>query len=406
MTVTFAPSIPAGSTAAPPSKSMAHRFLICAALAEGESVLRNVPDCADIRATLECLRGMGASIQTDGDVCRIRGVNRMKRGRECVFPCGESGSTLRFLVPIALLEKEAAVFQGSARLMERPMSVYEEICSGRGLLFQRSGNTLRVRGPLEAGEYTIQGNISSQFVSGLLFALPLAGDTSRKSTIRILPPVESRPYIEMTRNVLEAAGVTTRWTSGTDLEVPGGQEYSPVAARVEGDWSNGAYLLALNTLGGEVRVNGLEDRSAQGDRIWNEYRDSLEKGFAQLDLADCPDLGPALFACAALRHGARFTGTRRLMFKESDRLAAMREEMACMGIAMEIGENTCTVHAGPVHSPERALSGHNDHRIVMALSLLCMKTGGSIEGAEAVDKSDPDWLKRLESLGAGFTVCG
>ena len=387
MTVTIRPSAPRGSVSAPPSKSMAHRLLICAGLSAGESAISGVAPSEDVLATLDCLRALGARCELRGGAAAVDGTGLLTGADP--LPCRESGSTLRFLVPLCLLDGRERTLTGSARLLERPLEVYEDLCRTRGFLFARGEASLRLRGRLSAGEFTLPGDVSSQFVSGLLFALPrLDGD----SVIHLRPPVESRSYIDMTMDALNAFGVSARWADGTTIAVPGGQRFSPRALTVEGDWSNAAFFLALG-----AEVTGLREDSLQGDRCCAEYLARLRGGAATLDLSDCPDLAPVLFACAAAHHGGVFTGTRRLRFKESDRVAAMAAELLKFGVAVEAEENRVLVRGG-ARAPSGALCGHNDHRVVMALSVLCARTGGVIEGAEAVKKSFPDYFAKLREL--------
>lgn len=389
MTVTICPSKPSGSVKAPPSKSMAHRLLICAGLASGKSRISGISFSEDILATLDCLKALGAKIYTEENAAEVTGTD--PEGPACaVLPCRESGSTLRFLLPVCLLSAAETRLIGSGSLMNRPLVVYEKLLAERGLPFKKSGNSLSVKGKLPPGTYTFAGNVSSQFASGLLFALPLLGEDSR---IGLIPPVESRPYIDMTLAALRQFGVMADWMSDTEIAVPGGQCYMPQELTVEGDWSNAAFLLAMG-----IPVTGLDEASLQGDRICKEYFAALDKGCPILDLSDCPDLGPVLFAYAAMRNGARFTGTDRLRIKESDRCESMRAELAKFGTKVQIGDNEITVGSG-IRKPDRPLDSHNDHRIAMAMSVLCAETGGVICGAEAVNKSFPDYFEILRSVG-------
>ena len=398
MTVTITPSAPGGNVAAPPSKSMAHRALLCAALAGGGSLVRGVAASQDVLATLDCLRVLGAEFSFEnGDVAFLRGADMFSAPAGAALPCRECGSTLRFFVPLCLLGGGESTLTGSGTLLARPLGVYADICEKQGLLFETRKNSLRVRGPLRAGAFELPGDISSQFVSGLLFALPLLrGDSS----LKLLPPVESRAYIDMTMEALEYFGVTARWRDETAIYVPGGQKYRAREISVEGDWSNAAPFLALG-----AEVTGLRADSTQGDRICADYFRALDAGAAELDISGCPDLGPALMAYAALHSGCVLTGTRRLRLKESDRGAAMRAELAKFGVRVELGENRIAVGGG-VSAPSEVLDGHNDHRIVMALSVLCTSVGGTIAGAEAVDKSFPDFFERLKSINVGVKMHG
>lgn len=391
MTVTIRPSVPSGSAAAPPSKSMAHRLLICAGVSRGgESAVRGVALSQDVLATLDCLAALGAQYEYETGVAKVRGADVFSPPEHAALPCRECGSTLRFFIPLALLSERELTMTGSETLLDRPLSVYKDICVAQSLRLKKRGGKLRLQGPLSPGEYRIPGNISSQFVSGLLFALPLLDS---ESVLRLLPPVESRPYIDMTLAALREFGVTAEWTDELTLQIPGGQAYQPREVSVEGDWSNASFFLALG-----VPVTGLREDSLQGDRVCVKYFKALDAGNAELDISDCPDLGPVLFAYAAMRHGGRFTGTRRLQIKESDRGAAMQEELRKFGVAVEIEENRVTVGCS-LSAPTEILDGHNDHRVVMALSVLCAQTGGTIAGAEAVNKSFPDFFDRLKELG-------
>lgn len=384
---------------APPSKSMAHRMIVCAGLAQGTSVIRNVDPSQDILATIDCMKALGAQISYEDRCVTAQGTDLRQSGGKETLPCRECGSTLRFLIPAALMSGNKYSFSGSGKLFERPLTVYEKICAEQGLYYEPGENGLEVAGRLSAGEYEIPGNISSQFISGLLFVLPLL---EKDSVIKLIPPVESRPYIGMTMQALEMFGIRTFWEDECRIRVPGGQEYRPCDGSVEGDFSNAAFFEALNLTGGEVTVEGLNEDSLQGDKIYRQHLKRIEEGYARIDLADCPDLGPVLIAAAAMRHGAEFTGTRRLRIKESDRGLAMKQELKKMDIEVETSDNEIRVGAGP-RKPLEILNGHNDHRIVMALAVMLTQTGGSISGAEAVRKSLPDFWTRLKELGVQVT---
>ncbi len=396
MRVRIEPSRAKGSILAPPSKSMAHRMLICAGLAGGESRIEGVDYSKDVLATISCLTALGASVRTEGDVVFVRGADVRKAPRS-LLPCNESGSTLRFFLPLCLLSEEEKKLTGAPRLMERPQGIYREMCDERGIRFEQTGESITVAGKLRSGEYLVDGSVSSQFISGLLFALPLLdGD----SVIRIERRPESRPYIELTRAALTASGVKTAWQGDNVILVPGNQKYQPIFGRVEGDYSNAAFFEALNLLGGKVTVEGLCADSGQGDAIYRKYFSYLKEGApTAMDLSDCPDLAPVLFAVAAARGGGEFIGTERLKWKECDRGAAMKKELSAFGGVLIDHGDRITVEKTAMHAPSRVLSGHNDHRIVMALSILLTVYGGEIEGAEAVSKSLPDFFERLSGLG-------
>ncbi len=397
MNVRITPGKAVGTAAVPPSKSMAHRLLICAGLSEGESVIRGISDCEDVQATLDCLRALGAECKQTGDVVTVWGVDPRRATPTGALNCRESGSTLRFLIPILLLTGQTAVFEGYGRLMERPMSLYEDLCKERDLIFFHESGKLTVGGKLPSGRYTLAGNVSSQFVSGLLFALPLADG---ESEIDLIPPVESRSYIDMTLDAMRRFGVFAEWESDCRLHIEGNQKYSAQNETVEGDYSNAAFLDALNFLGGDVTLTGLRAESLQGDRCYREAMDLLCGGHsARVSLGNCPDLGPILFAVAAAKHGGVFTETARLRIKESDRVESMRSELEKFGVRMEIEEDRVKICEGALIPPSEPLQGHNDHRIVMALAVLLTLTGGQICGAEAVRKSYPSFFADLARLG-------
>ena len=395
MNIRMEPCVLRGKIAAPPSKSCAHRALLCAALSEGESTVRGVSESEDILATLDCISALGRHWIRSGNEVRISGKLSVELD-DAVFPCRESGSTLRFFLPIALAMGGSTVFTGSERLLERGVGVYEALFAEKGISLLKTPNAVSVQGKLHPGEYAISGSISSQFISGLLFALPLLKGSS---TLNVLPPVESRPYIGLTLDALQSAGIHVQELSENRFRIPGRQRYHAAETTVEGDWSNAAVLFALRALGHDITVSGLNADSRQGDRVCTELLQRLDEAEPEIDLSDCPDLGPLLFAFAAARRGAVFTGTRRLRLKESDRASAMAEELRKFGIHTEIEENRVTVFPGSLHRPAMPLSGHNDHRIVMALTLLCTLTGGEIHGAEAIAKSWPDFFRELESAG-------
>ncbi len=389
-----------GTVAAPPSKSMAHRLLICAGLSDGISHIRDVDFNEDILATIDCLRALGATLDVDGNTVTVRGISPRTATPQNPLCCRESGSTLRFFLPLALLGTKETVFTGSEKLLSRPLGVYETLCTERALAFTQTDKAVTVKGTLSHGEFAVAGNISSQFISGLLFALPLLdGD----SVIRITSPVESRSYINLTLQALHYFGIRAAWQDEKTLKVDGNQRYTPTDMTVEGDYSGAAFLAALNTLGGDVTVTGLSADSLQGDKVYAKHFAALLCGTPVIHIADCPDLGPVLFAVAAAKNGGIFTGTRRLKIKESDRAAAMAEELAAFGVAVTVHEDAVVVFPADFHKPAVTLKGHNDHRIVMALSLLLTLTGGDIDGAEAVRKSFPDFFEKLHAIGIEVT---
>lgn len=400
MKVIITPSKAMGSVNAPPSKSLAHRLLICAGMCEDESIVHGISESEDVSATLDCLSAMGAEYERieGGDTIRIKGVDFTKAAPSSALNCRESGSTIRFFIPPALLSGNTVMFKGSETLMKRPMDVYKKICDEGKMLFIQDGNSIVTKGKLTSGNYTVVGNISSQFISGLLFALPMCeGD----STVNIIPPIESRSYIELTLSALATFGVKAEWKDEHTLFIGGSQRYQACDATVEGDYSNAAFLDAFNVLGGEVKTEGLPKNSIQGDSVYPRYFDMITKGAPSIHIGDCPDLGPIMFALSAAKYGGIFSGTRRLKIKESDRAGAMAEELRKFGVSVTVNEDSVVIYPAEFRKPKEPLRGHNDHRIVMSLAVLLTLTGGEIEGAEAVAKSFPDFFAKISSLGIG-----
>ena len=405
---------PSGVLAAPPSKSMAHRAVLCAALADGESRLTGLAHSQDIDATLAAAAALGAQVEAGESWARIAGAAPLQAPAAPV-DCCESGSTLRFLIPLAALTGRPVAFTGRGRLMQRPQSVYQELFASQGLRFGQEGDTLTVAGPLRPGCFSLAGDVSSQFISGLLFALPLLDGDSR---LCLKPPVESRSYIEMTRSAQSRFGVASAWLDEYTLAVPGGQAYRPRDMAIEGDWSQAAFPAALGVLAGDVTVTGLEPGTLQGDAVILDilrrcggraeavpggvrFQKSALHG-TKIDLADCPDLGPILMALGLLCEGETLiTNAGRLRLKESDRIAAMEQELRKLGGRIESDGGTVTVRRSALHAPAGPLWGHNDHRVVMSLTVLAAAAGlpVQIDGAEAVAKSWPGFFAAVRQLG-------
>ena len=389
-----------GNITAPPSKSIAHRLLICAAMAEGVSVVRGISDCEDVKATLDCIHSLGVKYKINQKDITVYGMNPKNMKPISPLECRESGSTLRFMLPIALVCGQTAVFYGSKKLMERPMQVYEKLCTEKNLNYLSDGASIVVKGPLAGGEYSVVGNISSQFISGLLFALP---STSSDSIIKITPPIESRSYIELTINALKQFGIEVTWLDEYTISVKGNQSFTPCEITVEGDYSGAVFTDSFNLFDGSVNINGLNPDTLQGDSIYRKHFEMLSRGIPTIHIGDCPDLGPILFAISAAKYGGIFTGTRRLKIKESDRATVMAEELKKFGTSVTVYDDTVIIYPTKFHAPNELLYGHNDHRIVMALSVLLTLTGGEIDGAEAVNKSYPEFFNDLKTLKIGVS---
>ena len=262
-------------------------------------------------------------------------------------------------------------------------------------LYEKKEDTLTLSGTLKAGEYSVPGDISSQFITGLLLALStLEGD----STLNVTGKFESRSYVALTLSVLKKFGVVIKETE-EGFFILGGQKFCKGSFHVEADLSNAAFLEAYSFLGGDVKLLGMPEKSLQGDGVYSKHFQALSKGFCTIDIANCPDLGPVLMAFAALFHGVRLTSTKRLRIKESDRGAAMAQELAKCGVKVVVEEDEIMVEGGLVTAPKEAICSHNDHRVVMSFALVLSRTGGEIRGAEAVEKSFPDFFEKIKKLG-------
>lgn len=382
-----------GECDAPPSKSMAHRLLLLAALSGGKCKVHNLADSQDILAMTDCLNSLGANCVKHKDFTDVDGTGFLKKVSTDLY-CRESGNTLRFLIPLCLTLKKTVRLHGSKRLMERPQEVYEKLCRDYGFEYIK-GDGVTVCGALKSGVYTVDGSVSSQFISGLIFALLACDGNSR---IKILPPFESRSYVDLTLRAVALFGGKARFIDSLTVEVEG-KSLMPRDVSVEGDYSNAAFPDAFNCIGGNVKVSGLSDDSFQGDRVYKQHFKALMSGCPVIDISDCPDLGPILIALGALLNGCKLTGTRRLAIKESDRGAAMREELLKFGVRIETADNEIIVPKLKLKRPTVPLSGHNDHRIVMSLAVMCSVTGGVIEGCEAVSKTYPDFFDVVKRLG-------
>ncbi|MBE5816812.1 MAG: 3-phosphoshikimate 1-carboxyvinyltransferase [Clostridiales bacterium] len=399
MKAVFYPSRAQGCINAPPSKSMAHRALICGALSP-KSVIRNITWSEDIRATYNCLVNLGAEAYVEGNNVIIGGLSPEKIKNGTTIDCNESGSTLRFLIPICLVSGKEIHVKGSTRLMERPLGVYESLCMEQGLVFKSEQGGLCICGPISRGNYKVRGDVSSQFISGLLFALTLL---SGESTLEVTGKFESESYVKLTEAMLEKFGAEIK-REGNAFFVKGAQHYKSVDYTVEGDCSNAAFLEAFNLIGGSVTVNGISEDTLQGDKVYKDIFKGITEGKGEFDLSDCPDLAPIAFAAAAINNGALFKGTSRLKIKESDRAAAMKAELMKTGIELRVEDNCVEVLPGIIHKPTSSILSHNDHRIVMAMSVICSCVGGEIEGIEAVRKSYPNFFENIKSLGVNVKM--
>lgn len=396
MKVKILPSKTSGEVSAPPSKSFAHRYLIGSVLSRGKCVIKNIADSDDISATLSCIEKLGGSVTKDGNIVTVIPTNE-KQIENAVFDCKESGSTLRFFIPVVLATgAKNCTFLGSERLLARGIKEYEKLFENSDVTIKSDEKSIEVNGTLSAGNYEISGEVSSQYTTGMLFAL---SRLSGKSTLKITGNAESRAYVDMTIKVLKDFGADITETEKNFFEINGKGRLSPGEFTVEGDWSNAAFLIALSRLVGTISVSGLNENSVQGDRFCTAAFDALDGENAEIDLKDCPDLAPILFAYAAYKNGGKFINTRRLRVKESDRANVMAEELKKFGANVKVYENSVEIEKTQLKPPIVPLCGHNDHRIVMALSVLAAVFGAEIDGAEAVNKSYPDFFRVIKKAG-------
>lgn len=396
MKVKILPSKTSGEVSAPPSKSFAHRYLIGSVLSRGKCVIKNIADSDDISATLSCIEQLGGSVTKDGNIVTVIPTNE-NQIENAVFDCKESGSTLRFFIPVVLATgAKNCTFSGSERLLARGIKEYEKLFENSDVTIKSDEKSIEVNGKLTAGNYEISGEVSSQYTTGMLFALSVLDG---KSTLKITGNAESRAYVDMTIKVLKDFGADIAEPEKNFFEINGKGRLSPGEFTVEGDWSNAAFLIALSRLVGTISVSGLNENSVQGDRFSSVAFDALDGKNAEIDLKDCPDLAPILFAYAAYKNGGKFINTRRLRVKESDRANVMAEELKKFGANVKVYENSVEIEKTQLKPPILPLCGHNDHRIVMALSVLAAVLGAEIDGAEAVNKSYPDFFRVIKKAG-------
>ena len=384
MDITIQPGKLSGNVAAPPSKSLAHRYLVCAALSSNPTTLICPDTNRDIEATVGCLNALGAQITRTADGYSIEPIQNVPQ--RAVLKCCESGSTLRFLLPIVGALGVDATFFMEGRLPQRPLSPLWEEMERMGCALSRpTADTIRCCGKLKAGSYEISGNVSSQFITGLLFALSLIDG---ESELFISGKIESQPYITMTEEAMRLFGAPNYRSPGT--------------VTVEGDWSNGAFWVAAQVLGSSLTVKGLNPISIQGDRAVADLANQLLDHCATVSAADIPDLIPVLSVIAATNHGAVFTDIRRLRLKESDRVASIIEMITNLGGSAITTEDMLTVWGTGLIGG--AVDSQRDHRIAMAAAIaatVCKKPV-TITGADATQKSYPAFWEEYRRLGGNY----
>lgn len=383
MNVLIEKSTARGSIAAPPSKSEGHRALICAALSGGESTAEPISVCDDVLATAYCLRSLGAEITLRGSCAEITG--KVKHTEKALF-CGESGSTLRFFLPVLLIFGGGTLC-GTKRLISRPTAEFEKFCRGNGFDFEKNEDGISVRGTLIPGEYEISCGETSQHVSGLMMAL---GSLRGESVLHITGDAVSTPYISLTAAVMKKFGAHVEISGDGAITVGGG--YTPSRVSIGGDSSSAAALAAL----GDVSVIGADSVC---DGIYPELFSKIKHGACEIDVSQTPDLFPVLAALGAKNHGVTLCGTARLSGKESDRVSAMADELSKFGVETIVGRDTFTVLPSGLRPPAEVISSHGDHRIAMACAVLCADVSGILSGAECVGKSYPTYWDDISSLG-------
>ena len=403
MDIKITPTKLKGEVTPPPSKSAAHRMLIAAALAEGTSVIDRLYPSVDIMTTVEAMRQLGAEIDVNGDRAVVRGIGSAPES--AVLDCCESGSTLRFLIPVAAALGVKTEFLGRGKLPERPITPYLEEFPKHGVEFDYH-NTMpfTINGKLTGGRYEIDGGISSQFITGLLLALPLTG---QRSEIVLTSHLESRPYVDMTIDVMRKYGVNVEVTENSFI-IPEGQKFTACDGAVEGDHSQGAFFEVANSLGSEIDIRGLNENSYQGDKkiieicrkiVYNE--NGRLKPFT-VSAADIPDLVPILAVLGSFCGGeSRIIDAARLRLKESDRLAAMEETLNALGGDVTATADSLIINGKESLAGDAEVSAHNDHRIAMAMAIAATRCEKPIviRGAECVRKSYPDFWEVYRSLG-------
>ena len=386
-----------GKVVGPPSKSVAHRMIIAAAIADGKSEINNLFPSVDIKATLGCMKALGAEIEYDGEKAVIEGIKNIPE--KAVLDCCESGSTLRFLIPVAAALGVETEFQGRGKLPERPITPFLDEFPKHNVSFEFLNETnlpCRIHGKLSGGRFEIDGGISSQFITGLLFALPLL---SEDSEIALTSPLQSRPYVDITIGVLRDFGCEISETE-TGYFVKGNQKLTAFLGAVEGDYSQAAFFYVANCLGSSLNICGLNEKSLQGDKKIAEICGNYGKAF-ELDCSDIPDLVPILTVLASFSEGkTRLTNVARLRIKECDRLAAMEECLNKIGGKVRTYSD-CIEIEGVKSLKGGEVSSFNDHRIAMSMAIAATKCENPliIRGAECVSKSFPNFFEVYRELG-------
>lgn len=417
MKVKISPSVCHGKITIPPSKSMSHRAIICAALADGKSTITNVAYSDDIKITIDGMRKLGAHIECFDDHVVVEGIKDFNHLEDTTIFCKESGSTLRFFIPIFSLCNQKIRFTGENRLLKRPQEIYEDIFTKQGISYLQDDEKIEIGGSLKSGNYELAGNVSSQFISGLLFTLPLLEEDS---TIHIKEPYESRSYVDLTLEMLNRYGIEATYTDANTLLIKGNQKYTPCDYKIEGDYSQFGFFGVLASINNDLDIVGVSHDSKQGDKqiiqILKDFGVQIEfinDGYrilkseltpATIDMKNCPDLGPILNVLMMFTEGkSKMINAERLRYKESDRILAMERELRSCGVEIHTSESEITIHGKKKHEYEchHELSGHKDHRIVMSLCIMATLFDMPIiiKDAEYISKSYPRFYDDLKQVG-------
>jgi 3-phosphoshikimate 1-carboxyvinyltransferase len=403
MQATIHPSLLKGNVHIPSSKSVTHRALICAALADGTSTISGVDFSKDITATIESLKSLGAIIRTDNDTVTVRGI--AVPSANATINCFESGSTLRFLIPVAAALGTESIFIGEGRLPQRPITAYIRELPKKGIEFSYEGTMpFQIKGQLRSGEYHLEGDVSSQYITGLLFSLPILDGDSK---IILTSPLESKPYVDLTISCLKLYGIEIEEIEN-GYKIKGNQEYKPHSMKIEGDYSQAAFFFVANALGSDITLENLSENSIQGDKKiaqitdnWIKNKNSGNDLCFDIDATDIPDLVPILAVLATFgTKPSTISGAKRLKIKESDRLSAIADTLN------KLGGNVKVLDDGLYITPVESLKGgivdsFGDHRIAMCAAIAATKSTDSvtINKAESVEKSYPEFFSDYIRLG-------
>ncbi|WP_138269035.1 3-phosphoshikimate 1-carboxyvinyltransferase [Anaerofustis stercorihominis] len=396
-----------GEVVVPPSKSMAHRAIICAALSKGKSIIDNIDLSDDIIATINAARSMGAKIEIDNRKVAVEGILSSPNNEDFIVDCNESGSTLRFFVPITMLLNQKKTFIGKGNLGKRPLNVFYEIFDKQGIKYSYKKDILdlQVEGKLKADTFYVRGDISSQFITGLLFALPLLNDDSK---IVIISKLESKSYLDLTLSMLEKFGIEIENKDYKEFIIKGNQEYKAMDYTVEGDYSQAAFFLSANYIGNDIDIKGLDENSLQGDKEILKWLEVLKNDENKvIDAANCPDIIPILTVCAALTKGkTEIINAGRLRIKECDRLTAISTQLNKLGADIIEHEESLTIN-GVDSLNGGYVDSFKDHRISMSLAIASSRCKDDIiiKDYMCVKKSYPHFYEDFKKLGGEINEC-